>query len=693
MADPRIPSNQKDRRFHGKAITEAEGRGGDESVTPLRPKFRPWKKSVTRPAVPLWEEVTPDDRETQFYSCRDVLTPELGIGADSEPQTETWSPLSLLPPMPQKRVHERNEVLRFIRSDWFYTEDMALIPKFQNLACPNLMLIGGISFQHPTEYLNGAAVLLYHPVKEAWFFYGSTPEPRCYHTAVLVGNAVIVSGGFDPLRVGTNGEMRPSSKVFLLDLAYHSWRTLANMRHDRAYHAAVGWHDRMVVFGGMDHTGRTLSSCEVYYRKPNQWAIIHPMPLPLMGMGATTLNGRVWVLGGLTRTRHGVSLRDSVYVFDPKTDSWQEEVPLLQPRAFCTAATVLWDVWVVGGILDLHSLQCTSRIDVLDVAGGLWERRADLPAPKHSVQIAKAGHKFSVLRNRDAFTVAAKRTVGKPCDPCLPVILLFGGLDPRNPLDTGSAVLQYHPFKDRWMLVNVMPEQRNYHAAAHVDGTVFVTGIPINGQDVEGISGLHVAAANGHISLAELLLEEGANIDVANNCGWTPLMHAAQHGQVSMVSLLIRHNANINATNVLGAGALTLAAGGGHHSTVRLLLEAGADIAVGRFHHTFDPMPLTAAATNGHASIILLLLQKGCPVNQAYPTTGTTALMLCAASGHLQAAQALIEHGADPDLKDMCGKTALDIAVACTKMEVAEFLRTKTQVAHSPAQLSKMATP
>lgn len=111
MADPRIPSNQKDRRFHGKAITEAEGRGGDESVTPLRPKFRPWKKSVTRPAVPLWEEVTPDDRETQFYSCRDVLTPELGIGADSEPQTETWSPLSLLPPMPQKRVHERYGLL------------------------------------------------------------------------------------------------------------------------------------------------------------------------------------------------------------------------------------------------------------------------------------------------------------------------------------------------------------------------------------------------------------------------------------------------------------------------------------------------------------------------------------------------------------------------------------------------------
>ncbi|CAN7991349.1 unnamed protein product [Ixodes hexagonus] len=68
------------------------------------------------------------------------------------------------------------------------------------------------------------------------------------------------------------------------------------------------------------------------------------------------------------------------------------------------------------------------------------------------------------------------RLARQPCDPCLPVILLFGGLDPRNPLDTGSAVLQYHPFKDRWMLVNVMPEQRSYHAAACINDTVFVTG-------------------------------------------------------------------------------------------------------------------------------------------------------------------------------------------------------------------------
>ncbi|XP_077502462.1 alpha-scruin-like [Amblyomma americanum] len=57
----------------------------------------------------------------------------------------------------------------------------------------------------------------------------------------------------------------------------------------------------------------------------------------------------------------------------------------------------------------------------------------------------------------------------QPCDLHFPVILLVGGLDPRNPLGSGSAVLKYHPFKDRWMLVGAMPEPRNYHAAVYVN--------------------------------------------------------------------------------------------------------------------------------------------------------------------------------------------------------------------------------
>lgn len=74
----------------------------------------------------------------------------------------------------------------------------------------------------------------------------------------------------------------------------------------------------------------------------------------------------------------------------------------------------------------------------------------------------------------------------------------------------------------------------------------------MNAQNIEGTSGLHIAATNGYTNLAELLIARGADVDMPNYCGWTPLMHAAQSGQVSMVSLLVKSKVNLNSTGVLG---------------------------------------------------------------------------------------------------------------------------------------------
>ncbi|XP_075530870.1 ankyrin repeat and SAM domain-containing protein 6-like isoform X7 [Dermacentor variabilis] len=209
---------------------------------------------------------------------------------------------------------------------------------------------------------------------------------------------------------------------------------------------------------------------------------------------------------------------------------------------------------------------------------------------------------------------------------------------------------------------------------------LLTNGIPVDAQDAEGTTGLQIAATNGYKKLAEHLVEQGADVNLTNNCGWTPLMHAAQHGQVSVVTLLLNYGATVNATSLLGAGALTLAAAGGHHSTVCLLLEAGTDIATSAGHSGPRLAPLAAAAINGHVSIVGVLLQRGTSVNQVLLATGTTPLMLAASGGHLRVAQMLKDHGADPNQQDFYGKTALDVATACSNMEVAEYLRSMTQL-------------
>ncbi|XP_076370000.1 beta-scruin-like isoform X2 [Tachypleus tridentatus] len=63
-------------------------------------------------------------------------------------------------------------------------------------------------------------------------------------------------------------------------------------------------------------------------------------------------------------------------------------------------------------------------------------------------------------------------------DDTIPVLIVFGGINPRDPLNTvnGRCILQYHPLKDRWEFFGFMPYSRNYHASVLYQDVVYVTG-------------------------------------------------------------------------------------------------------------------------------------------------------------------------------------------------------------------------
>ena len=57
---------------------------------------------------------------------------------------------------------------------------------------------------------------------------------------------------------------------------------------------------------------------------------------------------------------------------------------------------------------------------------------------------------------------------------------------------------------------------------------------------------LQAAARNNDIEGVKRAIEEGANLNVEDEDGWTPLMWAALHQSLDMVQLVIRHGANPN---------------------------------------------------------------------------------------------------------------------------------------------------
>lgn len=80
---------------------------------------------------------------------------------------------------------------------------------------------------------------------------------------------------------------------------------------------------------------------------------------------------------------------------------------------------------------------------------------------------------------------------------------------------------------------------------ASMDGHVEVarllldSGAQVNMPTDSFESPLTLAACGGHVELALLLIERGANIEEVNDEGYTPLMEAAREGHEDMVSVLL----------------------------------------------------------------------------------------------------------------------------------------------------------
>ena len=95
-------------------------------------------------------------------------------------------------------------------------------------------------------------------------------------------------------------------------------------------------------------------------------------------------------------------------------------------------------------------------------------------------------------------------------------------------------------------------------------------------QNLESI--LLEAASAGNTDMVRSFLENGANIEIKNDVGATPLIFASAKGQKEVVALLLDKGANVNAKTTTGITPLMAAASGGYPEIVKLLLAKGADV-------------------------------------------------------------------------------------------------------------------
>lgn len=95
---------------------------------------------------------------------------------------------------------------------------------------------------------------------------------------------------------------------------------------------------------------------------------------------------------------------------------------------------------------------------------------------------------------------------------------------------------------------------------------------------INGATALHVASLEGHTGMVQLLLANGADPNIADDCERKPLWTAVRIGHLKTVQLLLKVTKDINNQIYTGHTFLSTASDYGYKEIVQELLDAGADI-------------------------------------------------------------------------------------------------------------------
>jgi cytohesin len=178
------------------------------------------------------------------------------------------------------------------------------------------------------------------------------------------------------------------------------------------------------------------------------------------------------------------------------------------------------------------------------------------------------------------------------------------------------------------------------------------------------------AVRYGSASVLPVLLDVGANIELADEKGQTAAHQASFWGRAVCLRILLAAGADKEAKTELGLTPLHLATQQGHAECLRILLAAGADMdakAVRGF------APLHCAAEKGRAETANLLLVSGCAVD-ARTDEQSTPLCYAANNGHLPVIKLLLARGANPNAGGVGGAPLVRAVVNKHAPCVAELL-------------------
>lgn len=285
-------------------------------------------------------------------------------------------------------------------------------------------------------------------------------------------------------------------------------------------HGVAATSHELYVIGGIPADTTTpvppsRRDVSVYNFKTSIWKSVAPIPLGMTHANVAAVDGKIYVLGGLTGNDHDRVwwYTAACFMYDPGTGVWTTLPPMPDAQGRGASAVGVHGavVYLAGGMrsnyLTPGGLQ--DSVDIVtayDTRTGEWKTLPSLPGKRDHVGGAVVGSAFFVIGGRDHGHENTRNTTwvmdldevderwrtksqmptaraGMAVGVLGRYIMTFGGEgNPEHPSGVFSQVEAYDTQGDRWIRLDPMLVPRHGMAAASVDGSILIPG----GGAVEG---------------------------------------------------------------------------------------------------------------------------------------------------------------------------------------------------------------
>jgi len=123
---------------------------------------------------------------------------------------------------------------------------------------------------------------------------------------------------------------------------------------------------KMYVIGGFSSNGKPAAAMVYEYDPgPDKWTKKKSIPVPVHHQAQTVLNGKIYIFGGCERPLTGPGAGgwapvDNAWEYDPVADSYNALAPMLGKRCSAIAENVAGKIYVIGGVTTMDNTSDTA---------------------------------------------------------------------------------------------------------------------------------------------------------------------------------------------------------------------------------------------------------------------------------------------------------------------------------------------